>query len=449
MCSCALVTKEVSGGDAANGADTAEALSPQQRARAHAATYEAEFNVRLNMTDGSYRGKGLGIVLDYEVDHVPVHVTQINSNGLQAEWNAKHPDKRILEGDQITRVNEYSWHSNSRNFLKRISGLVRDGRTLDPASEEEISMHVLRPRRQQHVHTGKYDAEFVAEIPIAGAMPDDTSSAILGWKLNSTAASQPVLVSKIKQGGAVAAWNRANPEMVILEGDEVLKVNGLSDQSSRVSEALVMDQIEMSRSAAPGSKRTLGLTIRRPRKAEAEEPLERAPTAQETPAEQAPPPHQDPASPKQVHVRFPQPTSNMPALKAMGWQLATQSDSGRVVVKNVEKKGIVAEWNANNPSMAVEPNDQIIQVDGAVWQEGASPVGFLRKIAEALTAASLQGPGRVCSIALARPGAAAAKAEAARAATALSPGWESTVDVASGKVYYFNRATGKSSWTPV
>mmetsp|Transcript_63853 Transcript_63853/g.170796 ORF Transcript_63853/g.170796 Transcript_63853/m.170796 type:complete len:164 (-) Transcript_63853:126-617(-) len=35
------------------------------------------------------------------------------------------------------------------------------------------------------------------------------------------------------------------------------------------------------------------------------------------------------------------------------------------------------------------------------------------------------------------------------AAPALSPGWESTLDAASGKVYYFNRATGQSSWTPV
>jgi len=33
-------------------------------------------------------------------------------------------------------------------------------------------------------------------------------------------------------------------------------------------------------------------------------------------------------------------------------------------------------------------------------------------------------------------------------APALPPGWESAPDPASGKPYYFNRATGETSWTP-
>lgn len=432
MCSRALVT--VSDVSTAEDLD----LSPEQRKRAHAAKYEAEFDVVLDMTDASYRSKGLGIVLDYEVDYVPVHVTQIDSNGIQAEWNTKHPNKQLLAGDQITRVNDYVWHSNSNNFLKRISGLVRAGRTLDVDSEETMSMHILRPRREKHAHTQMYETEFVAELPIPDAHVSGNPAAIMGWELNSTVASQPVSVSKIKQEGVVAEWNKANPGMMIMEGDEIIKVNDLQDQNSRVSEARIVDQIEASRSTAPGAKRTLGLAVRRPRREEAKilGLLERATPAQEAPSV-------DPASPKQpleVSVRFPQPTSNMPALKAMGWKLAIHGDSGRVVVKNVEKEGLLAQWNAEHPSMAVEPSDQVIQVDGAVWKEGSNPGDFLRKIAEALTAASLEGPGRALRLALAKP---------ARVAPALSPGWESTVDVATGKVYYFNRQTGQSSWTPV
>lgn len=37
---------------------------------------------------------------------------------------------------------------------------------------------------------------------------------------------------------------------------------------------------------------------------------------------------------------------------------------------------------------------------------------------------------------------------AAAAAMALPAGWESVTDPASGKIYYANRATGESSWTP-
>ncbi|CAK0886838.1 unnamed protein product [Prorocentrum cordatum] len=428
VCSRALITT--------NGVGAAEASGPAQQKAAHAAKYEAEFTVVLNMTDSSYRNKGVGIVLDIEDNDTPVKVSQIETDGLQAEWNAKHPDKQILVGDQISQANDYVWHSNSRNFVKRLWRLIRDGRALDPSSEELLSMHVLRPRKQQAT-------EFVVELPLPAASVRGTSAAILGWELNSTATSQQVLVSKIGQEGAVAEWNKANPDAMIREGDEVIKVNGLQGQNSTVSEAL--DQIEAIRSVSLSLNRTLGLTIRRPMEAEAE-----APPAQEAPPEQAPPPRQDPAAPKQVRLRFPKPTSNMPAFKAVGWQLAVHNKS-RVVVKSVEEKGLVADWNAKHPSMAVEPDDQIIQVDGAVWQEGSNPSDFMRKIAKAMTAASLEGPGRACRLALARPQRSApeAEAEAARAAPTLSPGWESTIDAATNKVYYFNRATGQSSWTPV
>eukprot|EP00913_Durusdinium_trenchii_P012878 g12093.t1 len=44
-------------------------------------------------------------------------------------------------------------------------------------------------------------------------------------------------------------------------------------------------------------------------------------------------------------------------------------------------------------------------------------------------------------------GDAAALTAPAAAPVALPAGWETTVDPASGKVYYFNRATQESSWT--
>eukprot|EP00959_Pyramimonas_sp_CCMP1952_P399982 8380460-Pyramimonas_sp.AAC.1 len=49
----------------------------------------------------------------------------------------------------------------------------------------------------------------------------------MGWKLGMTEEWKPITIRRIERHGSVAAWNHEHPDELILEGDEIMKVDNV------------------------------------------------------------------------------------------------------------------------------------------------------------------------------------------------------------------------------
>merc|ERR1719188_1200935 len=200
-------------------------FSPQQRNAMHAAKYEKEFNVVLNMTYAHESGLPIGFALDMDTDFIPISVRKIKKIGLLEDWNKKHPDKALLIGDEIVKVNDILWHHNTRTFAERIKGQFTASRSLKKGAKLMLTLGVQRPHREKEVrsaaqredlHRQLYSKDFTVDIP----MGNDHK---MGWQLNSSVDWMPVSISEISKEGALAAWNKQHPESKVLPGDEIIQ----------------------------------------------------------------------------------------------------------------------------------------------------------------------------------------------------------------------------------
>lgn len=115
-----------------------------------------------------------------------------------------------------------------------------------------------------------------------------------------------------------------------------------------------------------------------------------------------------------------------------GWEQVTDPSSGKVYYAN-RATGESSWTPPANPAMGTT-------VDAAAAAAAA---------AAAVAAASSPAAADATSSASAALAAGTEpSAQAATAPAALPAGWESASDPASGKTYYFNRASGQTSWTP-
>ncbi|CAK0911650.1 unnamed protein product, partial [Prorocentrum cordatum] len=172
------------------GSDASVTLSPQERAALHASKFEKEFVVALDVSEA--HKKSVGVVLNLDTDYEPVSVRKIRKTGILEAWNKLHPDKAILVGDEIMKVNDIMWHHNSGTFAKRIQGQFLASRGRVPGARNTLTLIIQRPRKKQEhreqsqredLHRQLYSKEFVAEIPLKGVLPDDSLNQAMGWKL--------------------------------------------------------------------------------------------------------------------------------------------------------------------------------------------------------------------------------------------------------------------------
>jgi len=250
-------------------------LSPAARREAHAAKFEAEFKIQLNMTEAHASGLPMGLELEFETDYNPVSVSKVKKHGLVQDWNTANPGKDVHVGDEIIQVNDIQWHHNTPDFVKRISGQFKAGRNLAPGANEMYTLYIQRPVQQSHkryamqredAHQKAYPVEFDAEIPAppSGLSMSASENEVMGWQLYAKNDWDPVSIGKLTPDGVIAAYNEANPDKVIVAGDEIVKVNNVAwHHSASIFRKRISQKCELFRKQASGSE-PLVLSIRRP-----------------------------------------------------------------------------------------------------------------------------------------------------------------------------------------
>jgi hypothetical protein len=394
-------------------------LSPKERVQADRVKYEAKFVIELNMTDAHDRGQKMGIRINSMADFEPVKIGSVNKDGLVEEWNKAHPGKDVLVGDEITQVNDIQWHANTAAFMDRIKGQFVSARRQVEGASDMLKLYIQRPRVWKHkrfalqredAHDKKFAADFVAEIPMGDIVDDmkyvhdvdgDTNVTsiddIMGWRLGFKrhGAWQPMTIRRLERHGALAQWNKNHPDLLILEGDEILKVDKVMWQhNSTIFMKNLRRHFRDSQSADASNKSwSVALSIRRPR------PVQNA---------------FDEAHPMKENVSW-NGTKYSVALRfnrtgeanLMGWKLSNKSATGvdgPVLIEKIRATGLVAEWNAENPNKTILASDQIVALNGTSWDKYASAQKFYDAIQTALTAAGHAGPeGDAVQLTLERP----------------------------------------------
>jgi len=369
--------------------------SPERQERFQDVQYVAEFVAEINLTRARDTGSALGLALDVGTEWFPISVVEVKEHGLVAEWNAANPGKEVRVHDHITRVNDLQWHGDTSTFVRGIAGQLESG---GRAVQHILSLHVRRPkdddmqtrqtREREDLHQFHilYATEFAAEIQMFPMVSTGgTAVDFMGWELTSKTDWEPVTITKIMREGALARWNSAHPDDLILQGDQILKVNNVSwDHNSTVFASSIGRQLARSRS--PGSGGTLALLIRRPWPVQ--EAFDMARATQELGVWKN--------KSFTTLFRFHRSLPGAEGVEAIGWQLEADGNEAPVVVSKVWKEGLVAEWNAQNPASAIEPKSQVIQVNDVVWRVGSNSSDFMRSITEALENAAHDGPVRAC-----------------------------------------------------
>merc|ERR1719487_2709227 len=90
----------------------------------------------------------LGIRLDGFYDWNPLSVVGIRKDGLIEQWNKANPDRAVLKGDEIIKVNDILWHHNSKIFVERIHGQFLAGSQLKEGAKLTLTLHIQRPVSQ-------------------------------------------------------------------------------------------------------------------------------------------------------------------------------------------------------------------------------------------------------------------------------------------------------------
>ncbi|CAK0838283.1 unnamed protein product [Prorocentrum cordatum] len=346
-------------------------FSPAERLAMHASKFEAEFDADLDMTAVVTEGKSVGVTFDMDTDFQPVSVLKVKKNGVLQDWNNAHPDKAVMVGDEVVRVNDIQWHANSQTFAERIKGQFLAAKHQKPGASNILRLHIQRPRRQRAVryaaqredlHRKLYSAEFVAEIPMKGVLPHDPINQAMGWRLNSSVDWTPVSIEKLRTVGLVAKYNKEHPEARIVAGDEIIQVNHIPfHHSAATFEERLGAQYLAARTkeytGAPDEKNVLRLYIRRPRSAGNDAPQE------------------------QVYTKYYSVDLSLRDAHTLGWQLNASSDSEPITVaKIMTKKGHPIQMhNEAHPDNMIRVGDSVLRVNDVTWH------GNTRKFAERIS----------------------------------------------------------------
>jgi hypothetical protein len=339
--------------------ESSATLSPQDRVAAHATKYAAEFDADLDMTKVATEGMSVGVTFDMDTDFQPVSVLKVKKNGVLQEWNDAHPDKAVMVGDEVVRVNDIQWHANSQTFAERIKGQFLAAKHQTPGAKMTLTLHIQRPRREratryaaqrEDLHRKLYSTEFMAEISMKGVLPRDPLHQAMGWRLNSSVDWQPVSIEKLRSIGLVARYNKEHPNMKILAGDEIIQVNHIQWHHSAAAfeerlSAQFKAQQKFEYEGPPGEKNVFKLYVRRPRSAEKDIPED------------------------QVYTKYY--TVNLTLVDAhnLGWHLNVSNDSDPITVdKIMRRKGHpIYNYNLANPTNMVQVGDSILRVNDVTW----------------------------------------------------------------------------------
>merc|ERR1740121_1258804 len=191
----------------------------------------------------------------------------------------------------------------------------------------------------------------------------------MGWQLLHADDWKPVTIGKIKSSGIVAQYNSENPDARLLVGDELVEVDKINwhNNATKFMRRL-QEKFEKTRNV-PEKLRVLNLAIRRPR--QVQERYERGAK-------------DDNGTTGPVRRVFEVPLSvpksqrkEITMTKLMGWQLVAKDDGPPVLAK-IKARGLLAQYNLDNPRAGVNVGDAIIRVNGVPWHNNTE--AFLNRI---------------------------------------------------------------------
>jgi len=282
-----------------------------------------------------------------------------------------------------------------------------------------LKLYIQRPRvwkhkrfklQRQDMHDKKYAADFVAEIPMGDIVDDmkyaaeivgDTSLTsiddMMGWTLGFKRHGdwQPTTIRKLERHGALAKWNKKNADQLILEGDEILRVDKVVWQHNSTKFMKNLKRLFRGTIAADASNKSWSvlLAIRRPRAVQ--NAFDEAHPVKEIVSWSS--------TNTSVAIRF----NRTGEANLLGWKLSPKSATGvegPILVEKIRTTGLVAEWNAENPDNTISPSDQIVALNGISWDKHASAKEFYDAVQTALADAGHKGPeGDAVQLTLERP----------------------------------------------
>jgi hypothetical protein len=318
-------------------------LAKAQKEEAHAALFEKDFTVELDMVAAHERNLNLGVQLDTDTDFTPVSVARVRKNGLMETWNKAHPDRAILVGDQIMKVNDILWHHNSQMFAERIKNQYKAYKEYKPGAKKVLTLALQRPRHEKEVryqsqredlHRQMYSKEFTVDIPFV-------QNNTIGWTLNASVDWNPVSVASLSSTGLVALWNQDNPEKRIYPGDEIIMANNINwHHNTKVFKNRIDTMLHRTTKQAK-SKVAITMRIQRPRSVA--QVLE-GKTFQ-----------------KMFDVTLP---SIGP--KEIGWTLQTDT-SDPINITGISDGGFLSLWNKGIPEQSLAVGDRIIKANSVNW----------------------------------------------------------------------------------
>jgi len=200
-------------------------------------------------------GQSLGLQTNATDDGFPVTIQKIRALGAVAVFNEDHPEDALAVGDQIFKVNDVLWRSDSREFQRRLQEQFARSRR-----SGTVRLWVQRPAGVDPGAEGSEDyMEFSVELPV-------TSSKPMGWDFDITNKQAPVSIRIVFGFGTVSDWNRDNPMKDIQAGDIIMQV-GDNIWHNNTHEFMQRFNKQLSTAAATsrkGGKGTLWMQIRRP-----------------------------------------------------------------------------------------------------------------------------------------------------------------------------------------
>jgi len=327
-------------------------LAKAQKEEAHAALFEKDFTVELDMIAAHERNLNLGMQLDTDTDFEPVSVAKVRKNGLMEMWNKANPDKAITVGDQIMKVNDILWHHNSQMFAERIKNQYKAYKDYKAGAKKVLTLAIQRPRRQKEtrfqsqredLHRQMYSREFSVDLPFV-------KNQSIGWTLNATVDWNPVTVASVSSTGLVALWNQENPENRIYPGDEIVMSNGIQWHHNT---KVFKNRIEtMMRRTIAEANSTVAMSLHVQRPKAVVEVLES----------------------KTFEKMFDATLPYFGGSTDIGWELQMNT-SDPVNITHISRFGFLSHWNEANPTQRLAVGDRILKANRANWHHNKSSFG--------------------------------------------------------------------------
>jgi len=317
--------------------------------------YTKYYSVNLALVDAH----NLGWHLNVSDDADPITVDKIMQRKGHPiyNYNLANPTNMVKVGDSILKVNDVTWHSNTKKFADRI----------------EKEFEKARPHASKRA--GKDSPYYSVKFTLV-------DSHNLGWHLNVGDDADPVTVDKImqKKGHPIYNYNLANPTNMVQVGDSILKVNDVAWHGNTKKFA---DRIEKEFEKARPHNRsngqhnephatTLELYMQRPLVQPIASLAEDGGSLGNT----------DPRNTnlqllmqrREVHRITKEWSVTLPAEEgvSLGWQLNYIDEEFPLTVSKIRTDGAVFEYNQEHPDQRIVAGDNIVMVNDDLWREDSS-----------------------------------------------------------------------------